>query len=121
MTKMSAITFMNILSIMPTCPSAPIFRKIVKIYSGKTGIITFFMRMVISSPNSEKPRLSASPFRATVPYPKTKEIIRAAVTSITGGISTVKYGFITAEAISLTSPIEELLSRIYGYTALQVK
>ena len=89
-TKMTRITFKNIVMTVNTCPLTVIFKKIPKIWSGNKGIITASIRSVMISLKSLNPSFSVLPGMWDNPIPKIKESNRAPITSIIGGISIVK-------------------------------
>ena len=76
-----------------TCPEMVMLRKMPKMCSGSSGMMTFSMSRVTMSRRSAAAMRSVLPGMAESPRPIQKERSRAVMMSKGAGISTVKKGF----------------------------
>ena len=89
-TKMTMITLRNIVIILMTCPLTVMFKKIPKIWSGNSGMITTSISLMIISLKSVKESRRVVPAILESPRPIVKDSSKAVMTSIKGGIFTTK-------------------------------
>ena len=92
MAKISTIILANTPSTVATCPPTVIFKKMPKIYNGRSGIITATITWSIISLKSCMAPFRRLPLITAIPSPKVNANTRAVITSISGGMAIVKYG-----------------------------